>query len=119
LQRKKASPALTETILNKLSNIGLVDDEKFAAAFVSDRRLLKPASRRKLVMELRKKRISDAIIEQAIGTEAEDEKAALDEVIARKRRQSKYQDNEKLMQYLARQGFNYSDIKEALSKSQD
>lgn len=116
-KKKKASPALTESILNKLSNIGLIDDEKFAKAFVNDRRLLKPTSRRKLILELRKKHIADEIIEQAVGTEAEDERAALREIMARKRRQSKYQDNEKLMQYLARQGFSYSDIKAALNEN--
>ncbi len=114
LQRKKAAPPLTEAILNKLSVIGLVDDEKFAKAFVNDRRLLKPASRRKLIAELRKKRIANEIIEQAVGSEADDEQTALLEVISRKRRQTKYQDDQKLMQYLARQGFSYGDIKEAL-----
>ncbi|HVX47839.1 MAG TPA: RecX family transcriptional regulator [Candidatus Saccharimonadales bacterium] len=116
LQRKKASPDVTGSILNKLSNIGLIDDEKFAKAYVNDRRLLKPTSRRKLVNELRKKRVANEIIEQAVGTEAEDENAALREVIARKRRQAKYQDDEKLMQYLARQGFSYGDIKEVLEQ---
>ena len=79
-------------------------------------RLLKPTSRRKLVNELRKKHIANEIIDQAIGSEDEDERSALREVIERKRRQSKYQDNEKLMQYLARQGFSYGDIKEALEE---
>jgi regulatory protein len=113
-KKKKASPALTEAILNKLSIIGLIDDEKLAKAFVHDRRLLRPASRRKLINELRKKHISNDIIEKAIGTESEDEQAALRAVIEKARRQSKYQNDEKLMQYLARQGFNYSDIKTAL-----
>jgi regulatory protein len=113
-KKKKASPALTESILNKLSIIGLVDDEKLAKAFVHDRRLLRPASRRKLINELRKKHISNEIIEKAIGTEAGDEQAALQAVIEQKRRQTKYQDDQKLMQYLARQGFNYGDIKSAL-----
>ena len=116
LQRKKASPPLIESILNKLSIIGLIDDEKFAKAFINDRRLLRPASRRKLINELRKKHISNEIIEKAIGNESEDEQAALQAVIGRKRRQTKYQDDQKLMQYLARQGFNYQDIKAALGK---
>ncbi|HSW36848.1 MAG TPA: RecX family transcriptional regulator [Candidatus Saccharimonadales bacterium] len=116
LQRKKASPALTSTIVNKLSKIGLIDDDKFARAYVADRRLLRPTSRRKLIAELRKKRIADNIIQQAIGTEEQDEQAALLEMIARKRKQTKYQDDLKLMQYLARQGFNYDDIKQALKR---
>lgn len=114
LQRKKVSPDVVEVILNKLSGIDLINDEKFAAAFVGDRRLLKPTSSRKLIAELRKKRVPEEIIEQAVGKEPEDELAALQAVIDRKRRQTKYQDDEKLMQYLARQGFSYGDIKLAL-----
>lgn len=114
-KKKKASPALIDSILNKLSIIDLIDDEKLAKAFVNDRRLLRPASRRKLINELRKKHITEEIIEKAIGHESEDERAALQAVIEKARRQTKYQDDQKLMQYLARQGFNYSDIKDALN----
>jgi regulatory protein len=114
LQRKQASPALIEQITNKLLEIGLLDDAKFAQAFVNDRRLLRPTSRRKLIMELRKKRVPNEVIEEAVGSEREDEQAALQAQIERLRRQSKYQDNMKLMQYLARQGFSYGDIKDAL-----
>ncbi len=113
-RKKKASPALAETILNKLSIVGLIDDEKLAKAFVNDRRILRPTSRRKLITELRKKHVNEEIIERAIGSEVDEERTALRAVIARKRRQTKYQDDLKLMQYLARQGFNYGDIKEAL-----
>ena len=116
LSRKQASPSLVESILNKLSNIGLIDDKKFAKAFVHDRRLLRPASRRKLINELRKKHLDDETIQEAVGDDPQDEQAVLREVIARKRRQSKYHDTNKLMQYLARQGFNYGDIKAVLSE---
>lgn len=115
LQRKQASPPLIEQILNKLSLIGMVDDEKLARAFVHDRQLLRPTSRRKMILELRKKNVADEIIERVLEADATAEQAALQAVIERKRRQTKYQDNEKLMQYLARQGFSYSDIKEALA----
>lgn len=114
LGRKQASPTLIDTILNKLSNAGLLDDNKFAEAFVSDRRLLRPTSRRKMIMELRKKHVEDEIIQTVIGFEQQDEQTALRAIIESKRRQSKYQDDLKLMQYLARQGFDYGDIKSAL-----
>lgn len=117
LRKKQASPALAETILNKLSIVGLIDDKKLAGAFVNDRRLLRPTSRRKMIMELRKKRIPEEIIEQAVGSETEAETHALRSVINKKRQQAKYQDDVKLMQYLARHGFNYEDIKEALRVS--
>jgi regulatory protein len=113
LERKGASPTLTEYILSKLSNIGMLDDKKYAQAFVNDRKNLRPTSRRKIIAELRKKRISDEVINGVIGEESDDV-AALKSVIESKRRQAKYQDDLKLMQYLARQGFNYDDIKTAL-----
>ncbi|HSX36749.1 MAG TPA: regulatory protein RecX, partial [Patescibacteria group bacterium] len=118
LERKEASPALIEQIVNKLSNIDLINDEKFARAFIADRKLLRPTSRRKLVMELKKKRVDADVIEAALAEDTPDEQATLREIIARKRRQTKYQDDLKLMQYLARQGFGYSDIKAALHKEE-
>jgi regulatory protein len=119
LKRKNASPPLVEIILNKLSIIGLINDEKLAQAYVNDRRLLRPTSRRKMIMELRKKRIDDEIIRKVTGEEESAEQSALQSIIERKRRQTKYQDNQKLMQYLARQGFSYNDIKQALGADLD
>ena len=116
LQKKGASPALQDILLNKLSNANLLDDKKFAEAFVNDRRLLRPTSRRKITQQLRQKRVSDEIIQAVVGNEAEAEQSALLAMIERKRRQAKYKDDLKLMQYLAGQGFNYGDIKAALSK---
>jgi len=114
--KKQASPALAEEILSKLSNIGLIDDQKLASAMVNDRRLLRPTSRRKMIAELRKKHIADEYIEKALGEQKQDELTALEAVITSKRRQTKYQDDQKLMQYLARQGFGYEDIKAAIKK---
>ncbi len=116
LKRKDASPTLLESTLNKLSNVGLLDDKKYAQSFVNDRRLLRPSSRRKIVNDLRKKHIPSGIIEEVVGSESEDEQSALKSIIERKRQQTKYQDDLKLMQYLARQGFNYGDIKDALKE---
>lgn len=119
LKRKKAPPALAEMILNKLSINGIIDDRKLAGAYVNDRRLLRPASRRKMILELRKKHVADEIIQAAVGNEQQPEEAALLAIIKSKRRQSKYQDDLKLMQYLARQGFSYGDIKSALQYSSE
>ncbi|HVC36159.1 MAG TPA: RecX family transcriptional regulator [Candidatus Dormibacteraeota bacterium] len=116
LERKDASPALINIILNKLSNIGIVDDEDLARALVADRQLLRPTSRLKLISDLRHKHISEEIIQRAVAATKNSEQVVLKEIIERKRQQSKYQDDLKLMQYLARQGFKYQDIKQALAK---
>ena len=115
LRRKGYDEGVTTAILNKLSNNGLVNDEAFARSWVENRRLLKPTSLRKLKLELRQKGISDDIVSQVLEADDTTDIDTLKEMIIRKRRQTKYQDDVKLMQYLARQGFGYSDIKSALS----
>ena len=116
LRRKAVPPALAGTILNKLTTIGLLDDAAFARAFIAGRRQLRPVSTRKLQQLLRAKFISEELIGQALEGEDGGEQAALRALIAKKRDLPKYKaDKLKLMQYLARQGFQYDDIKTALN----
>lgn len=120
MERKEAPPALIERTLSKLTDVGLLDDYQYAASFVANRRLLRSSSRRKITAELRKKHVGDSAIEAAFAnSEPSEEHTALREMITRKRRQTKYQDNNKLMQYLARQGYGYGDIKLALQAGDD
>jgi len=114
-RRKQYEPELQTQILQKLENLGQVDDEKFAEAWVRNRRLLKNTSKRRLAQELHAKHVADDIIQQALETDETNDQAALQELVAKKRRQSRYRDNQKLMQYLARQGFSYDDIKHELN----
>jgi len=113
-RRKGYTPSLSDVVMKKLARLGLVDDAAFAEAWVRNRRLFKPVSRRRLTQELRQKRVADETIEQTLAEDDADERTVLRELIARRRKQTRYQDNQKLMQYLARQGFNYDDIKSAL-----
>lgn len=121
LRRKAVEEPVAETILNKLSDIGLMNDEAFARAWVENRRLLKPTSKRRLIQELKQKRVSEDVITSVLQGDDTSERSVLQELINKKRKQAKYaQDELKLMQYLARQGFNYDDIKAALhSEIQD
>lgn len=116
LQRKDAAPAMTDKILAKLRDIGLLDDAAFAKSFVANRRLLRPTSTRRLQQELRAKLVSEEDIKAALHDEPASDQSALLAVIAKKRNIPKYKAEPlKLMQYLARQGFSYDDIKTALS----
>ncbi len=116
LKHKDYSLEATDVILNKLSERGFVDDADFARRWVDSRRLLKSTSKRRLTQELRQKRISDEIISLTLENDIADEQEILRELISRKRKQSKYNDNQKLMQYLVRQGYNYGDIKSVLNE---
>lgn len=115
LKRKGYDSPTADQILNKLSDLGYVDDRAFAKLWVENRRLLKTTSRRRLNQELRQKRIADEIIDEVLTEDETDEREALRALVARKRQ--RYPDKNKLAQYLARQGYNYDDIKEVLAES--
>lgn len=117
LQRKGAPTETIEKTLNKLSVAGYVDDLRFARSWVDSRRLLKATNQKRLRLELRQKQVPGEIIDTVLSEDTVDDLQVLKELIARKRKQSRYQDDLKLMQYLARQGFNYGDIKEALQNN--
>lgn len=114
LRRKKQSKEDIEIILSKLSENGYVDDRKFAQSWVETRRLLKPMSQKRLRLELRQKRISDEVINEVLAEDETNELDVLKEIIERKAK--RYPDKQKLMQYLARQGFSYDNIKSALAE---
>jgi regulatory protein len=116
LERKGASPSLKDEILNKLSKLQLIDDLTYAQAYIHDRLLLRPTSQRKLRYDLRKKHVSDEVVDNAMQDHAPDEHATLRTIIERKRQQPRYQDEIKLKQYLIRQGFYYGDIVDVLKE---
>lgn len=66
LTRKNAEDDVITKILNKLSSRGLIDDTSFAEAWVASRQLLKPSSRRKLMLELQQKHISKDVISKSL-----------------------------------------------------
>lgn len=108
---------ITNRVLERLIEKGYIDDQKFTNYWVENRSITKGLSRRKLIAELRVKGVDIAIIEQSLsGTERND----IDEIkkiITKKR--SRYPEDTKLISYLARQGFSYEIIKQAISESED
>lgn len=116
LKRKEYDEDVIAQTIERLSSRGYVNDLDFAQRWVATRRLLKSTSKRRLSQELRQKRISDDVISQVLEADETNERDVLKELVEKKRRQSKYQDDQKLMQYLARQGFNFDDIKFALDE---
>ncbi len=106
------SPALSERVLQKLQHKNYINDENFSRWWVENRNQTKGTSLRKLSAELRAKGVDTEIINQAIAHSGRSNSAELEKIIAKKR--NKYPDDQKLMQYLARQGFEYDDIKLAL-----
>ena len=119
LKRKTQDEAVIAEIVNRVEEKNYINDASFAEKWVANRRLLKPMSKLKLRQELIKKRVPKEIIEEALEADEVDEKEVLKEIIEKKRKITRYQDDQKLMEYLARQGFRYGDIKEVLEELDD
>jgi regulatory protein len=115
LKRKDVSEDQSAVILARLADLGFIDDKNFANSWVENRRLLKPVSRRRLEQELRQKHVNSEIIKAALEEDLTEELTVLKNLVAKKRLQSSYKDNQRLMGYLSRQGFSYDDIKTAMS----
>jgi regulatory protein len=116
-EREGVSQGIADRVYDRLLEKGYIDDEKFTRFWVENRNQAKGASRRKLVAELRVKGVEQSLIEAALDTTDRNDISELQKVLQKKR--SKYDDDVKLMQYLARQGFSYDDIKQALKAEDD
>lgn len=116
-ERPGVSMVLTDRVFDRLVEKGYIDDEKFTRYWVENRSLTKGVSRRKLTAELRTKGVEQSIIENALRATERSETDELTKVIAKKR--ARYPDDQKLMTYLAGQGFSYDDIKRAISQTDE
>jgi regulatory protein len=111
---KKGLPVeITHRVFDRLVEKNYINDEAFASYWIENRNMQKGASRRKLQAELRSKGVDSSIIDRLLSESSRTDEDELQKIIAKKR--ARYPDDQKLMQYLARQGFSYDDIKQALS----
>ncbi|HEU0266405.1 MAG TPA: RecX family transcriptional regulator [Candidatus Saccharimonadaceae bacterium] len=110
------SKEIAERVFDRLQQKGYVDDEKFTRFWVENRNQRKGMSQRKLAAELHAKGVESSIIDAALANTERNDADELKKIIAKKR--NKYADEQKLMAYLARQGFRYDDIKDALASEE-
>jgi regulatory protein len=109
--KKGFSPAVADDVLRRLTERGYVNDQAFAKFWVENHGLSRGMSQRRLKAELAKKGVPQDIASEALAAAPRDDQSELKKVIAKKA--NKYEDKQKLMAYLARQGFSLDDIKEA------
>ncbi|HEY5805797.1 MAG TPA: RecX family transcriptional regulator [Candidatus Saccharimonadales bacterium] len=114
LKRKEVDKDAADEVVHRLCDLNLLNDLDFARSWIANRRLLKSTSKRRLRLELMQKHVPNDVIDEVLAEDVTDERQVLRELIEKKRR--RYPDEQKLMQYLARQGFSYDDIKSALSE---
>ena len=114
LQKAGYDESLIENTLAQLTQYGLLNDESYAGQWVDERKRLKPRSKRMLAYELRKKGISDDLIQSAVE-DVDDFQSAREIAESRLYRYeglSKFEFRTKLGNYLAGKGFSYDVISE-------
>lgn len=112
VERKGVSELVAKRVMERLASKGYVDDVKFATFWVENRNQRKGTSLKKLRSELVSKGVDSMIIDEVLYSSGRTDDNELKKIILKKR--TKYPDDNKLVAYLARQGFYYDDIKAAL-----
>ena len=106
------SKALTERVYSRITEKGYVNDEAFARYWVENRQLRKGISKRKLQAELASKGVDRSITDTLLSETERSDENEIQKIIEKKA--GRYDDEQKLIAYLARQGFSYDDIKQAI-----
>lgn len=121
LQKHEIPEAVIEGTIEQLRREGFSNDEQFARAWVENRSLYRPRSRRALRLELRQKGLDDSIIDSALAQVDDDTMA----YAAGKKQTRKLKDQEwpefrkKLAAFLARRGFSYATISPIIKRLWD
>lgn len=116
-QRKGVPHEIADRVYDRLIERGYINDHTFTCWWVDNRHISKGVSRRKLQAELAAKGIAPAIISEVLTDTVRNDQDELRKIIMKKHRQ--YPDEQKFMQYLARQGFRFDDIKAVLENLAD
>jgi regulatory protein len=107
-----------EEIVERLERAGLLDDDAFARYWVENRERFRPRGLHALRYELRRKGINDEVIERALASI--DVSSSAYRAAEAKARQLQHLDpatfRRKLLDYLARRGFEYEVAKDATER---
>ena len=117
LERRQFSLATIEKTLERLDELGLLDDFSFAAQYVGSRSRKKPSGRYKLRYELLQKGISEEIIEKVLS-ECDSNAHCLDAAL-KKHPFLKGDDHyrrKKMYAFLMNRGFDSQTIRETLDQ---
>jgi regulatory protein len=123
LRRKGVPDDVSEQVLGRFTEVGLIDDAAFARAWVHSRHAGRGLARRALAAELRHRGVADETVEEAVDElDPDQEEAAARELVAKRLPATRGLDPTKrvrrLMGALARKGYSrglaYRLIREAL-----
>lgn len=121
LTHKNYLPEEIKRVIANLKKDNLINDRRFAQAFVHDRGLLRPTGKRLLALELRRKGIAAEIIDEVLAFNDDYELELATEALARKKKSYQkldpFSQKQKSLAFLSRRGFSYGIAKQAIEKS--
>jgi len=128
LANKGVPEHAAETVLDRFTEVGLIDDAAYARAWVSSRQAGRGLARRALSAELRAKGVDAEVAAEAVeAVDDDDEREAARRLVARKvdamRRLDRATASRRLVGMLARKGYNgglaAAVVREALDSAGD
>lgn len=128
LSRKHVPDDVAARLLDRFVEVGLIDDESFARAWVESRQRSKGLATKVLAMELRRKGIDDDVAREVLADlDPEDERAAAHRLVQKKLRSMRGLDSttqiRRLTGMLARKGYApqvaFDVVRDELDASED
>ena len=110
--KKKVHESIQNQLLEKLINLELLDDKKFALWWIDQRNSFKPRSKRLLSMELSQKGIDRETISEIMEESTIDEYQVALKLATKKSRL----DKEKMVGYLSRKGFSWEIVEKVIGE---
>jgi regulatory protein len=113
LKRKGFDERTSAEVVSRLKNVGLVDDEDFARAWVDEKLRLRPCGPRRLVQELLTRRVPRAVADRVVAetfSEHDELEVARRAAAPKVRSQAKLEPAKRrarLQSFLLRRGFSY------------
>ncbi len=117
LQQKSYESGVIEAAIERLQNLGYLDDRAFARFWIEERNRSKPRGERALRSELRNKGIADALIRELLDEIVDENHAAYQAArprALRLRGLTRQAFQQKIGSFLQRRGFSYEAVHQAI-----
>jgi regulatory protein len=117
--KKNFEPDVRDEVVERLANVGLLDDRAFARYWLENRADLRPRGERALRQELRLKGVHDDVIAEALAEGHSEDEAAYRAAAAQARKVHAavpVEFRRKVEAYLVRRGFSYDTARDAAAR---
>jgi regulatory protein len=119
MREKKFENEEIKQTISQLKKLNFLDDSKFAKHFISNQISIKPLGKYQLKQKLKRKFVSDEIIEKALDDSNLNESELVEEALKKWLKVNNSKDNkyEKISRHLISRGFDWEIVKNVIEKN--